>query len=306
MMTTRSRDGFSGSGGVGPNFAYTSGRTQFQPEIAVDQATGTLVLSWRDARDDAANARVATYITTSIDGGQTFSPETYANPQNTATDAITGQTDVLGPMADNQSAGNPQVDAGFGYGDQMGLAVFDGQVFPVWAGNLNQSFVSNNVVIADPLNVWVQPMAIAAGPRIINSSMGPIPLAEAASGVVSISVTFDRAINPNTFGTANVQVFYHDTNKADGYVSLQVFERCRGVRQWRYPVHDHLQPDAHRLKSGDVQLHRDVQLPDFAGRRPLERSPSARRSGRSSVPRLRSGSSTRWTRMPTARPTRTR
>ncbi len=216
-------DGFSGSGGVGPNFAYTSGRTQFQPEIAVDEATGTLVLSWRDARDDAANARVATYITTSLDGGQTFSPQTYANPQNTATDAITGLTDVLGPVADNESAGNPQVDAGFGYGDQMGLAVFDGQVFPVWAGNFNQSFVSNNVITADPLNVWVQPMAIAAGPRIINSSMGPIPLAEAASGVVSISVTFDRAINPNTFGAGNVQVFYHDTNKADGYVSLHVF-----------------------------------------------------------------------------------
>ena len=62
------------------NVAYTSGRTQFQPEIAVDQSTGTLVVSWRDARDDAANARVATYIATSIDGGQTFSPETYANP----------------------------------------------------------------------------------------------------------------------------------------------------------------------------------------------------------------------------------
>ena len=63
-----------------PTGAYTSGRTQFQPEIAVDQATGTLVVSWRDARDDAANARVATYITTSIDGGQTFSAQTYANP----------------------------------------------------------------------------------------------------------------------------------------------------------------------------------------------------------------------------------
>lgn len=52
-----------------------TGRTQFQPEIAVDPTTGTLVLSWRDARDDAANARVATYITASIDGGQSFSAD---------------------------------------------------------------------------------------------------------------------------------------------------------------------------------------------------------------------------------------
>ena len=64
-------DGYSASGGVG-NVAYTSGRTQFQPEVAVDQSTGTLVVSWR-MRNDAANARVATYITTSINGGQSFS-----------------------------------------------------------------------------------------------------------------------------------------------------------------------------------------------------------------------------------------
>ena len=57
-----------------------TGRTQFQPEIAVDQVTGTVVLSWRDARDDAANARVATYITTSIDGGQTFSAPDLRQP----------------------------------------------------------------------------------------------------------------------------------------------------------------------------------------------------------------------------------
>ena len=53
-----------------------SGRPQFQPSIAVDQTTGTLVMSWLDTRNDAARARVATYVTTSIDGGQTFSPQT--------------------------------------------------------------------------------------------------------------------------------------------------------------------------------------------------------------------------------------
>ena len=61
-----------------------TGRVQFQPEIAVDPVTGTVVLSWRDGRDDAARSRVATYLTTSIDGGQTFSAQTYANPSQTA------------------------------------------------------------------------------------------------------------------------------------------------------------------------------------------------------------------------------
>jgi hypothetical protein len=41
-------------------------------------------------------------------------------------------------------------------------------------------------------------MVIAAGPRIVTSSMGPIPFAEADSGRVSISVTFDRPVDPAT------------------------------------------------------------------------------------------------------------
>ena len=88
-----------------------TGRTQFQPEIAVDQSTGTVVISWRDARNDAANARVATYITTSIDGGNTFGPQTYANPPETAVDAITGQTNIIGPASDDESSRNGQRDA---------------------------------------------------------------------------------------------------------------------------------------------------------------------------------------------------
>src|SRR5262249_20645514 len=88
-----------------------TGRTQFMPEITVDQATGTLVLSWRDARDDAAGAnsagqRVATYLTTSIDGGQTFGPQSYANPQVGVVDAITGKTNVLSPKSDIQGGGD--------------------------------------------------------------------------------------------------------------------------------------------------------------------------------------------------------
>ena len=215
-------DGYSGSS-IDSESAYTSGRTQFQPEIAVDQSTGTLVISWRDARDDAANARVATYITTSIDGGQTFSAQTYANPQNTAVDAITGQTDVLGPESDNQSGGNPQRDTTFGYGNQMGLAVLDGQLYPVWAGNFNAAYLVNKTTVtAYPLNIWYRPMVIAAGPRIISSSMGPIPLAEATSGSVSISVTFDRPVNPATFVPGDVQVFFHDTTNGDPSVPLTV------------------------------------------------------------------------------------
>lgn len=190
----------------------------------MDQSTGTVVLDWRDARDDAADARVATYITTSTDGGSTFSPQTFANPPDTAVDAITGQTEVLGPLPDNQSAGDPQRDTGFGFGNQMGLAVMGGHVYPVWAGNFNQGFynASTSSINGFPLNIWVRPMVIAAGPRIINSTMGPIPLAEATSQTVSISVFFDRPVDPATFVMGDVQVLFHDTTNGDPSVPLTV------------------------------------------------------------------------------------
>ncbi len=139
-----------------------------------------MVVSWRDASDDAANDRVATYLTTSIDGGVTFGPQSYANPPQQAVDAITGAVNDIGPALDNESAGNPQLDPTFGFGDQMGLAVADGQVFPVWAGNFNgpgsdlDSFWNGTGISTFPLNIWYQPMSIAAGPRVISSTMGPV------------------------------------------------------------------------------------------------------------------------------------
>ena len=90
--------------------------------------------------------------------------------------AITGQTEVLGPLPDNQSAVIRRLTLPSGYGDQMGLAVFNGQVYPIWAGNFNQGFynAATNSIDGFPLNVWYAPMVVTAGPRIISSSMGPI------------------------------------------------------------------------------------------------------------------------------------
>jgi subtilisin-like proprotein convertase family protein len=229
---TAALDGYSAANTLtATNPDIVTGRTQFQPELAVDPTTGTLVISWRDARDDAANARVATYIATSIDGGQSFSPQTYANPQNVAIDAATGQDIVLGPKGDNESSGNSHTDATYGYGTSMGLAVSGGQVYPIWAGNFNQSVVVNGAVQGLPLSVYYRPMVIAAGPRIVNSTQGPITYAAAASGTVSFDVTFDRPINPPslsgytttpTFYPADVLVYYHDTTNGDASIPLQV------------------------------------------------------------------------------------
>ena len=157
--------------------------------------------------------------------------QVYANPSQTAVDAITGKTVILGPESDNESGGNNKTDGLFGYGTQMGLAVYGGQVYPIWAGNLNKATVVNGAVQGPFLNLFYQPMVIAAGPRIVTSDMGPIPYAEAASGAVSFTVTFDRPIDPPslngyttipTFTPADVLVYYHDTTNGDPLVPLQV------------------------------------------------------------------------------------
>ena len=42
---------------------FTEGtRAQFEPQVTVDPMTGTVVVTWYDARDDASNARIARYI----------------------------------------------------------------------------------------------------------------------------------------------------------------------------------------------------------------------------------------------------
>ena len=71
-------------------------------------------------------------------------------------------------------------------------------------------------------------MVIAAGPRIISSTMGPITLAEAESGSVSISVTFDRSITASSFDSSvlglypNVEVFFLGTTDTSSFVPLEV------------------------------------------------------------------------------------
>jgi subtilisin-like proprotein convertase family protein len=220
-------DGFSGANENLNGYDQFTGTSQYDPQIAVDPTTGTVVLSWRDARNDPTNnTLVSTYITASIDGGNTFSPQVYANPQSTAVDAITGATDILGPEADNGTAADNSVNAQYGFGTSMGLAVYDGQLYPVWAGNFDEASIVNGALAGNALSIYYRPMVITAGPRVVNSTMGPIPLSEAESGQVSFTVTFDRPINPPgvaaSFSAADVQVFYQDTTFGNVSIPLDV------------------------------------------------------------------------------------
>ena len=56
----------------------------------------------------------------------------------------------------------------------MGLAVYAGQVYPIWAGNFDEAHFVNDVPAGNALSIYYQPMVIAAGPRIVSSTMGPV------------------------------------------------------------------------------------------------------------------------------------
>ena len=211
-------DGYSGASDDVAGADGITGRTQYQPQVAVDQSTGNVVLSFLDARNDPSDARVATYIAVSSDGAvinsttgaSGFAADVYANPTQTALNAVTGSAVNLGPIPDNQSTGSGE-ESTDGYGTHQALIVTNGRIVPFWTSNQNMAV---KTAIVDSI------MAVAAGPRIISSSQGPVGAngdtvntTRAADGTTlanTIEVTFDRTIDPSSYATieANTSVFY--------------------------------------------------------------------------------------------------
>jgi subtilisin-like proprotein convertase family protein len=205
-------------------------RFQFQPSIAVDPLTGTLVATWYDARTDAANARVSRYIATSVDGGLHWSQQTYLNASRTAVDAITNTTINMEPIPDNDSAGNANRDTTWGFGQHQGLVVYGGHVQAVWVGNQNAS---------PQTGILTATATIPAGPRIVFSDMGPVVneytytnpdedptnpksgqtttynstfTVDGVRRIDSFVVQFDRPVDPASFTPSDVIVQYRDPN----------------------------------------------------------------------------------------------
>jgi subtilisin-like proprotein convertase family protein len=192
-------------------------RPQFMPTVAVDQTTGTVGVMYYDGRWDPSGytgqSRAANSFSDSINGGQDWSTSTFFNASKTATDAITEKVVTMEPVPDNVNVA-PTTS---GFGDRQGLAMADGHVYPVFAGNDNiaGSFIKTAGV------------TIAAGPRVIDGDMGPIvsdftpPVGTATYNNVfaadgtreftGFAVEFDRPVVIGSFTTGQVTVKYHDT-----------------------------------------------------------------------------------------------
>ncbi len=233
---------------------YIQGRPQFAPELAVDQATGTLVATWYDGRYDSARARVARFVGVSTDAGQTFS-QTYLNSPGsvfnpvtgttsfgTVYDVITGSTLSLQPIPENFSAGNPDTEGTFAYGNQQGLAVFAGQIVATWTGNRNggESVLPTNPPATDQVQrneIVVAHATFQAGPKVVLkdaagdplTTMGPVTPSTGRNLTTGATVSFnntttsdgtpvfdgfviyfDRPVDPNTLNQANISVFFRD------------------------------------------------------------------------------------------------
>src|SRR5262249_39733831 len=148
----------------------------------------------------------------------------WANDSIAIPDAVTQELTVVQPVPDNQSDGNAVRDNVFGFGDRIALAVANGRVFVSWAGNLNGGRSPNPNDSSDQTtwlrqNIYFNRFSILAGPRIIDSTMGPAEGVTVsgftfnntynATGqplVDGFAVVFDRIVDPATFTAAAVQV----------------------------------------------------------------------------------------------------
>lgn len=228
-------------------------RPHFQASVAVDQATGTVVVTYRDGRYDAAHRRVVTTLVTSIDGGRDFQNgaksqggQIYLNAPQTAGNAVTGQNVNVQPIPDNESAGNADNDAVFGFGDHMSLVVSQGQVYTIWSGNMNGdpgTLNAGGTANRNRLKIFATSVALPAGPRVIGSTMGPVSkmsetllddgatllpynstfTTDGVEQVDGFTVTFDRPIADGrrsfigtshgqaTITPADIFLIFHDT-----------------------------------------------------------------------------------------------
>jgi hypothetical protein len=90
-------------------------KDQFNQWLSVDPSSGSVNLSWNDARNDLNDVKTDIFFSQSTDGDLSFAPN----------------VKVTTAMSD-ESAANPCADAGNQYGDYEGIVAFGGIIHPIW------------------------------------------------------------------------------------------------------------------------------------------------------------------------------
>ena len=211
-------------------------RPEFMPTLSVDPTTGTVVATYLDARHDAGRTRVAETVEYSIDGGQTWSPSTYLNPAQTATDAVTGATDVVGPIPTNIG-----LAGSLGIGDRQGLAVYGGHVYAFWSGNYNTAGMTNTGINTGGFVINSARATIPAGPSVISGDQGPVTsmgstgtydntfTSDGTRQITAFEVSFDRSVDPATVNSNTVQVSYRNPTTPTNLPSTDISSQITGV-----------------------------------------------------------------------------
>jgi hypothetical protein len=96
-------------------------KSQFLPAMAVDQSTGNVGITWRDARNSSDNKSSEVWGTVSTTHGTSVLPNVR-----------------LGGMS-NQAGGNATKSDDLDYGDYQGVAFANGKLIPVFGDNSNSA-----------------------------------------------------------------------------------------------------------------------------------------------------------------------
>ena len=131
--------------------------SQFLPHISVDQSTGTIAVTWYDARESALNNTARYYGAFSNDGGATFGPN----------------FPIAGGISDQARTAPAATSKRSDYGDYTGNAFVNGRLVPAWADNSNST--GDNPDGATTFEVYTAivepPLAPGSRPKIFDGGV---------------------------------------------------------------------------------------------------------------------------------------
>ena len=119
----------------------------FDPSVAVDQTTGTVLVSYYDTRHGTRPRIVFRWNSNraASTAAPASAPAAFLNDANVVFNEALSADVTIGPIPDNDSAANPVQEKTFAFGTHESLAVFDGQARAVWSeSNLNGGDSSAN------------------------------------------------------------------------------------------------------------------------------------------------------------------